>query len=333
MLAGRDRGRLERLSAEVGNAPIRVASLSRPRTLGPLLDGVRVVINCAGPFMLLGEPMVNAAVESGVHYLDITGEQPFMKRILNRYDGVALRRGVTVINAMAFEYAVGDWLAAHAARRLGNGEPIDSISLGYQLRVGGISRGTAQSIFEALGSAGWSYEGGRWRTRSAGWTSRRMRFPSGTHRVSWMPFGETLTVPRHVRLSSVLTYARLPRAIARLVPLVAGAMPRLYGLGRPLVRRLVNRRSFGPGPAARARSNYVISLEGWKGGDALRLAASGHDPYGVTAAAATLAAETLLTEQVQRGVRAPAHLPIDPGDALNRLGVTVAPIDGRGLAP
>lgn len=283
--------------------------------------------------MLLGEPMVNAAVESGVHYIDITGEQPFMKRILNRYDGVALRRGVTVINAMAFEFAVGDWLAAHAARRLGHGDAIDSISLGYQLRVRGISRGTARSIFEVLGMPGWSYEAGRWRNRSAGWTSRRMRFPSGTHHVSWMPFGETLTVPRHVRLSSVLTYARLPRAVARLVRLVATVVPRLHGWGRPLVRRLADRRFFGPNPSARARSSYVIAIEAWKGGDVHRLAASGRDPYGVTAAAAQLAAETLLTEQVQRGVRAPAHLPIDPGVALDRLAVTIEPIDGRSLAP
>jgi saccharopine dehydrogenase-like NADP-dependent oxidoreductase len=34
-----------------------------------------VVVNCAGPFVLYGEPMLRAAVETSTHYLDTTGEQ------------------------------------------------------------------------------------------------------------------------------------------------------------------------------------------------------------------------------------------------------------------
>ena len=40
------------------------------------------MIDCAGPFSLYGEPVLAAAVETETHYLDTTGEQPYMKLAL-----------------------------------------------------------------------------------------------------------------------------------------------------------------------------------------------------------------------------------------------------------
>lgn len=329
-IAGRNARALQALSEQLGNVPTLVADAQEPRTLGALLEGTRVLVNCAGPFLRYGEAVVNAAVESGVHYLDTTGEQTYMKRVLNQYDGVALRNDVTVINALAFEYAVGDWLAALAVERLGRGDPVDSVSIGYSLAGGGVTRGTTLSVFEMMGEQGWSYEGGQWRRRPAGWTRRTLTFARGAREVVWVPFGETLMVPRHERVQTVLTFVHLPRLLRRMMPLAARTGSALRTAFRPAVQRVVARRSAGPTEAQRAASRFSIVAEAVRGGAVGRAVAEGTDPYGLTARIATLGTALLLESPVQRGVRTPAHLPLSPSEALARVGVTVLP--GTALA-
>jgi len=38
----------------------------------------KVVISTVGPFMQYGEPLVAACVKQGTHYVDSTGETPFV---------------------------------------------------------------------------------------------------------------------------------------------------------------------------------------------------------------------------------------------------------------
>ena len=70
------------------------------------------MINCAGPFNRSGEPVVAAAVQTGSHYVDSTGEQNFMKMVFDRYGEEAERRGVGLVPALGFDYAPGDCIAA-----------------------------------------------------------------------------------------------------------------------------------------------------------------------------------------------------------------------------
>jgi short subunit dehydrogenase-like uncharacterized protein len=41
--------------------------------VGPIA-GVGAVLHCAGPFVATCEPMLDACIKAGAHYLDITGE-------------------------------------------------------------------------------------------------------------------------------------------------------------------------------------------------------------------------------------------------------------------
>ena len=56
-----------------------------------------------------------AAVETSTHYLDTTGEQPYMKMAFERYGPGAADAEVAVIPAMGFDYAVGDCIARLAS--------------------------------------------------------------------------------------------------------------------------------------------------------------------------------------------------------------------------
>src|ERR1044072_5543947 len=56
LIAGRDRGKLQHLSEELGGAPFKAVSLDAPAGLRELLEPCSVVLACAGPFGLYGEP-------------------------------------------------------------------------------------------------------------------------------------------------------------------------------------------------------------------------------------------------------------------------------------
>src|SRR5260221_4527259 len=68
ILAGRHAERIEPLARELG-CEARVFALDAPQ-----LDGISLVLHCAGPFVRTALPMVEACLAAHAHYLDITGE-------------------------------------------------------------------------------------------------------------------------------------------------------------------------------------------------------------------------------------------------------------------
>src|SRR4029077_6553065 len=81
----------------------------------------RVVLACAGPFARMGAPVREAALATGRHYLDITGETPYIMATAER-DGEARARGVALVNAVGFDVVPTDAAAVLAADAAG-GQP------------------------------------------------------------------------------------------------------------------------------------------------------------------------------------------------------------------
>lgn len=54
----------------------RPASIDDPQALIAAFDGAATVINAAGPFIFTG---LRAAIAAGAHYVDTTGEQPWIR--------------------------------------------------------------------------------------------------------------------------------------------------------------------------------------------------------------------------------------------------------------
>ena len=85
ILAGRSTEKLARLADELGGGvATRAVALDDAAGLHALLSDAAVVIACAGPFLRYGEPVVRAAAETGTHYVDTTGEQPFIALVRDR---------------------------------------------------------------------------------------------------------------------------------------------------------------------------------------------------------------------------------------------------------
>ena len=69
-----------------------------PASLRDLLGDCAVVIDCAGPFVKYGEPVLAAAVETGTHYLDTTTVEAVTSEVLaaNPHATVVIRSTVPI---------------------------------------------------------------------------------------------------------------------------------------------------------------------------------------------------------------------------------------------
>jgi short subunit dehydrogenase-like uncharacterized protein len=90
-----------------------------------------VVLNLVGPYTLYGRPVIEACVAGGAHYVDLTGEIPFVRRMIDAFDERAASAGVKVVQVCGFEALPPDLAvrtAAETAReRWGDG--LDEVDL------------------------------------------------------------------------------------------------------------------------------------------------------------------------------------------------------------
>ena len=119
--AGRDPGKIERVLGEIGvTAPqVLAADIDDPESLRALAASTDVVLDLVGPYTLYGEPVIEACIEAGAHYADLTGEMVFVRRMIDAHGEKAKERGVKIVNTSGFESLPVDLcvlLAAETAR-------------------------------------------------------------------------------------------------------------------------------------------------------------------------------------------------------------------------
>lgn len=315
VVAARDPDRLERLTAELGGAVSAPVDVTSPASLRRLIQPGDAVINTAGPFTELGEPVIEACIDRGAHYLDTTGEQPFMRAMYERHHDAARRAGVAIVNAMAFEYALGDCGAAVVADGAG---PLRSLDVVYAWGSGASSGGTRRTMVRMIGRKAWARRERTLERRPQGSRRRSVRLASG-HRLSavWFGSGEVVTAPRHLEVETARGWIVVGSAASRVVPLIAPLLPLAVPLLRPLLERIVARAP-DPTPAERSASTFTIRVEATPLNGAPRaLEVHGRDPYGVTAAIAVRGAQRAM-DGAPAGVLPPAGL-VEPRPFLESL--------------
>lgn len=148
-LAGRAPERLEPLAAETGAAAVVEADSERPESVREMVRRSRVVATTAGPFSRLGTPVVEACVDHGVDYVDITGEPSWVRDMIDAHHDRAAARGVRIVPFCGFDSVpsdLGALLVADHLRRE-HGESTRSVSGAFRGRSG-LNGGTLITIVD-----------------------------------------------------------------------------------------------------------------------------------------------------------------------------------------
>jgi saccharopine dehydrogenase (NAD+, L-lysine-forming) len=302
VIAGRDGRRLRELG-ERFELEHRTADLSDPAALRGALKGIDVVAHCAGPFSSTSEPMVDACLATGTHYLDITGEIDVFEAVLAR-DEEARTSGVVLLPGAGFDVVPSDCLATLLAKQLPG-----AVRLELALRAsGGVSPGTAKTAMESLGTAGRARVGGVIGPVPADRRRREVEFADGratAHAIAW---GDVATAYRSTGIGDIVVYAALPPSIAPMMALaqVAGGATR-NRMVQGLLKRVVGRL---PGPSAETRAKTQGQLWG-QATDAAGKSVTGTvttlDPYDLTADSVVRIAQRLAAGTVAPGAYTPSQ--------------------------
>lgn len=147
--AGRSLGRIERLKDRLGAHEIDMieVNVKDKTSVDYMVQSAKVVITVVGPYAELGEPIVAACAKHGVDYVDLTGESPWVKRMIDKYSVQAIGSGARIVHSCGFDSIPSD-LGVFALNRFASDQQLDCdrIDMRVVSASGGLSGGTIASL-------------------------------------------------------------------------------------------------------------------------------------------------------------------------------------------
>lgn len=155
-IAGRNRQKLEAVRDQVGvEVDVLVADSQDQQAIDAIVSQARVLLTTAGPFALYGNTLVDACVRFRTHYVDITGETPWVKTLIDRYHTQAVANGTRIIPCCGFDSVPSDLgtylVVRHLQREMG--VSCKGVNAYFQA-FGGFNGGTLASAFNLYDSPG-----------------------------------------------------------------------------------------------------------------------------------------------------------------------------------
>ncbi|WP_028009156.1 saccharopine dehydrogenase family protein [Solimonas flava] len=255
ILAGRSADKLAALGAEL-QLEHRVFGLDDAAALARGLDGVELVLHCAGPFSATSAPMLEACLQAKAHYLDITGEISVFEHAHRQHERAAAA-GVVVCPGVGFDVIPTDCVAASLKAALPDAT---HLALGFDSRSG-FSPGTAKTSVEGLAQGGKVRENGIIRAVPLAYHVRRIDFGDGEKLAMTIPWGDVCTAYFSTGIPNIEVF--IPGSPA----MIANARRANYFrwfLGLPPVQRFLKNRigKTVKGPTAQQRETLATCVWG-----------------------------------------------------------------------
>jgi short subunit dehydrogenase-like uncharacterized protein len=211
IVAGRDAVKLDRIASETG-LERRTFGLDDPALIDSALNRVAVVLNCAGPFKYAAEPLVEACLRSGAHYLDLTGEIPVYEALQAR-DEQAKARGVMLLPGVGFDIVPTDCLALHLKQRLPSAT---QLRLGFQsVGSAGLPSGTQRTAIKLLNYGDRVRRNGKLVRPQTGGGTILVDFGTGTIDAVRVPWGDVFTAYYSTGIPNIEDYVAAPASLLR----------------------------------------------------------------------------------------------------------------------
>ncbi|MGV3680784.1 MAG: saccharopine dehydrogenase NADP-binding domain-containing protein [Acidovorax sp.] len=286
LLAGRDLGRLRAAFPDAPADQLRVQRLDGDAAaLVRLLAESSLVVNCAGPFADSAPQLLQAALQAGVHYLDVSAEQPTAREVFEQWGERFAAAGLCAAPAVAFYGAVGDLLATSA---IGDWPDADAIDIHIALDSWHPTAGTRKTGVRNAGRH-IVYRNGQFQMPPAVPPRKNWAFaaPFGEQDVVGFSSADAVTIAHHIRVPDVpawmnetpLTELRAPGTPA---PVAVDA-------------------------SGRSAQRFLVEVVVRRGSEERHASASGQDIYAITgplaaqAVGRVLAADGALTGALSAG--------------------------------
>ncbi len=304
ILAGRKREVIEALAAETGFDCL-VFDLDDKTAVYKALEGVSVLLHCAGPFSATSQAMIEACLEKACHYLDITGEISVFANA-HRQSGQARRANIVLIPGVGFDVVPTDCLAVTLVSALPRAT---EMALAFE-SGGKMSPGTAKTGVEGLAGGGCVRQGGKLKKVPLAWKTRKIPFENGKRLAVTIPWGDIFTAYISTGVADIEVYmSASPAEVARMKRLrMLKPLLSMQWL-QNMIKRRIEKSVTGPEYAERKNSQMQLWGE-VRSADGRSVSATMTTPdgYDVTVMASLGIVEYLLKHEVEGGFYTPSQL-------------------------
>lgn len=304
VLAGRNADAIGALARQLG-CEYRVFDLTSPSNIISSLDGITVVMHCAGLYSITARPMAEACIAAGVHYLDITGDYTVLEDLYTLHDA-AEAAGVAMIPASGYDCVPTDCLALALKEALPDATRLRLAMAGKPT----LSPGTWRSTLEAVPRSGAIRRDGKLVTVPHAWHAEEIHFDDMPRHAMTLPWGDISSAWRSTRIPDIAVYAAMTRSTVLTMRLVRGLACTL--LGTAWIQRLLQGTAarFVKGPSKKHRQREIMRLRGdvWNDrGDHVTRYMHSPEGYTCTVEASLAVTQGLLEGRVPPGVWSPAQ--------------------------
>ncbi|XP_072396609.1 lipid droplet localized protein-like [Diabrotica undecimpunctata] len=87
------------IGEDLSKVPIILADIKDQKSLNEMAQKAKVLLNCCGPYRLMGFQVVEACIKAGTHHLDVSGEPSFIDLLPEKYDAAAKEKGIYIVSA------------------------------------------------------------------------------------------------------------------------------------------------------------------------------------------------------------------------------------------
>ena len=304
ILAGRNSEGIALIAGETGFESL-VFDLDDTAAVNNALQGVTLVLHCAGPFSATSQPMIEACLKNGCHYLDITGEISVFANA-HKQSNEASHADIVLMPGVGFDVVPTDCLAAQLVKAL---PAATSLTLAFE-SGSHMSPGTAKTSIEGLAGGGCVRQDGKLKWVPLAWKTREIPFSHEKRLCVTIPWGDVFTAFISTGVPDIEVYMSAPpssilqmKRLRMLKPLLS--MQWVQNLMKKRIAKSVT------GPEINERKNSQMQLWGevtTADGRSVSATMTTPNGYDVTVTASLGIVEYLLVNDVEGGFYTPSLL-------------------------
>lgn len=171
VIAGRNEEKLKAYADSKGLG-YTVFDVSEKDKIEAWLKEATVLIHCGGPFIHTAQQMIEGCLETGTHYLDITGEYQVFDLAKDFHDQ-ATEKNIMLMPGAGFDVVPSDCLASFLKKNL---PAATDLQLAFVSKGGRLSRGTTKTMIENLGEPQIARKDGKYVNQLVGSSYKKISF-------------------------------------------------------------------------------------------------------------------------------------------------------------
>ena len=262
LLGGRSLAKLGPIAAQLGLEAIAFDLGDAVRSLDD--HQVKLVLHAAGPFIYTSSPMLEACLQVGSHYLDLTGELPVFENTF-AHDRAARDKGVVLMSGAGFDIVPSDCLIKYVAEQVDDPQSVELVIGGPTLSKGaiGASAGTLKTNLEMMAIGFVVRRNGRLVPVHVGAGLKQVRLLDGEHTALIVPWGDVVTAYHSTGIPNITAYMTFPPEQARAMSLAGFLLQRLLEIKavRHQAARLIEHYVSGPSEQMRQTGRTQLYAE------------------------------------------------------------------------